>query len=186
MDIDLSLVQQKMIKAKEIIAVDLSSIRSGRATPSLVENITVIAYNGTQKLKIRELGTISAQDTRTLVIIPWDQSVLDDICKGILEANVGVTPVKEGNLVRISIPLLTEERRKEYVKLLKQKIEAGRIMVRQLRHDKMSEIKRNFEEKIATEDEKFKAEENLQKLTDKVILEIELLGKEKEEELLQI
>lgn len=186
MDIRLYEVKQNMKKAVEIVSADFSMIRTGRAMPSLIENIVVTTYGGAQKLRIMELGTISAPDSKTLVVQPWDTSVTADIQKAIMEANIGLNPSVDGNIVRIAFPLLTEERRAEFIKLLKQKIEAGRVMIRQIRHDKMSEIKRSFEEKILTEDDKHKLEEDIQSLTDEYIKEIEELGTKKEEELIQI
>ncbi len=186
MDQQLSEVQEKMRKAVEILRTDLSSIRTGRATPSLIENIIISAYEDSQKLKIMEMGTITASDPRTLIIQPWDQNVALDIVRGILKANIGLTPTIDGAIIRITIPPLTEERRREYVRLLKQKLEAGRVMIRQIRHDKMIEFKRRFENDEITEDERKRLERELQRLTDESIAEIDTLGKEKEEELLQI
>lgn len=186
MDQRLPEVQEKMQKAVEILRADFSSIRTGRATPSLVENIVVSAYGGGQKLKVMEMGTITVPDPRTLIIQPWDQTVVNEIVKGILEANIGLTPVIDGAIIRITFPPLTEERRQEYVKLLKQKLEAGRVMIRQIRHDKMAEIKRMFENDEITEDDRKRLEEELQHLTDKFIAAVEELGGEKKQELLQI
>lgn len=182
----LSEVQEKMGKALEIIRQDLATIRTGRATPALVENVILSVYEGTQKLKIAELATISTSDPRTLVITPFDPSIIEEINKGILEANIGLTPVIEGQLIRITIPPLSEERRQEYIKLAKSKLEAGRIMIRQIRHDFMSDLKRKFEAKEISEDDRRRQEKDLQDLTDKYIAEIDDLGRRKEEELLQV
>src|SRR3972149_4828423 len=130
---DLTDTQSKMQKALEIIRGDLGSIHTGRATPVLVENVVVSVYGGTQKLKIMELGTIATSDSRTLVITPFDPSIIEEMQKGLLEANIGLTPVLEGEIIRISIPSLSEERRQEYIKLAKTKLENGRIMIRQIR-----------------------------------------------------
>lgn len=186
MDFRLIDVQGKMVKAVEIISSDFSSIRTGRATPSLIENIIVTTYGGTQKLRIMELGTITAPDAKTLVVSSWDETVTGDIYKAILEANIGLSPVVDGNIVRISFPPLTEERRKDFIKLLKQKVEAGKVMIRQQRHDMMSELKRDFEKGEMTEDERKHGENELQKLTDEFTAEIEELGTRKEEEILTI
>lgn len=186
MDIRLYDIKQKMKKAVEIVSTDIGSVRTSRPAPSLVENIIINAYGGLQKLRVMELGTIAVQDAKTLIIQPWDSSVLSEIQKGIMEANIGLTPTIDGNLIRISFPPLTEERRDEFVKLLKQKIEAGKVMVRQVRHEKMGDIKRSFEQKQLTEDDRRKLEEDLQKLTDEHIVQIDEIGKKKEEELTQI
>ncbi|MBI5464994.1 ribosome recycling factor [Candidatus Gottesmanbacteria bacterium] len=179
-------VKVKMEKTLEIIHQDLGTIRTGRATPALVENVILSVYEGTQKLKVAELATISTSDPRTLVVTPFDPSIIEEINKGILEANIGLTPSLEGQIIRITIPPLSEERRQEYIKLAKQKLEAGRIMIRQIRHDLMSDLKRKFEAKEISEDDRRRQEHDLQELTDKYIAEIEELGRRKEEELLQI
>ena len=116
----------KMQKALEISKQDLSSIRSGRATPALIENIVVSAYGGTQKLKVMELATINVMDVKTLTITPFDPSTISEIEKGIQDANVGLSPLKEGEYIRICLPPLSEERRLEYLKLAKAKLESGR------------------------------------------------------------
>lgn len=183
---DLSEVRGRMGKALEIIRQDLATIRTGRATPALVENIVLSVYGGTQKLKMAELATISTSDPRTLVITPFDPSIIEEINRGFFEANTGLTPVIDGQIIRITIPPLSEERRQEYIKLAKQKLEAGRIMIRQIRHDLMSDLKRKFESKEISEDDRRGQERDLQELTDKYIAEIDDLGRRKEEELLQV
>jgi len=186
MDQRLSELNSKMQKAIEIIRGDITSIRTGRASPSIVENIVITSYGGSQKLKVMEMGTINVQDSRTLIIQPWDISTINDIYKGIMEENIGLTPVIDSNIIRISFPLLTEERREEFVKMLKQKLEAGKIMIRQVRHDKMSELKRMFEKNEITEDDRKRLEEEIQKMTDEHIGLIDELGQQKEEELMKI
>ncbi|MBI4999353.1 ribosome recycling factor [Candidatus Gottesmanbacteria bacterium] len=183
---DLSETQQKMQKALEIIRGDLATIRTGRATPALVENVVLLVYGGSQKLKMAELATITTLDPKTLIINPFDPSIAQEIERGLLEANLGLTPVLEGEIIRITIPPLSAERRQEYLKLAKQKLETGRIMIRQIRHEVMSDLKRMFEEKQISEDDRRRQEHDLQELTDKYIAEIEELGRRKEEELLQI
>ncbi|MDP3998666.1 MAG: ribosome recycling factor [bacterium] len=175
-----------MQKALEVLRADLATVRTGRATPSLVENIIVSCYGGTQKLRIMELCTVAAQDHQSLVLTPFDPSISEEIRKGILSSSLSLNPVIDGNMIRINIPPLTEERRREMVKLVKKKVEGGRIMIRQIRHEEMSHLKRNFEADEVGEDEKIHQEKNLQELTDKMIAEIETLGEEKEKDLLQI
>jgi ribosome recycling factor len=179
-------VRSKMQQVLELINTDIASIRTGRATPSLVEDIVVPAYGGTQRLKIVELASISAPDTQTLVIDPWDKSIIGDIRKGIMEANVGLNPAIDNQIVRISLPPLTTEDRQKYVKMLGVKLENGKVMIRQIRGDVMKDIKDAFEKKELTEDEKFQEEKKLQELTDKFVGHIEEMGEKKEKELLQI
>jgi ribosome recycling factor len=186
MDDFLNDTRQKMQKVIEALVSDVATLRAGRASPALIENITIDAYGGTQRLKIMEMGTVSVTDPHTLVISPWDVSQVEDIRKGIAAANVGLTPVTDGEVVRINIPPLTEERRKELVKALHQKTEAGRVMIRQVRHELMVEFKKQFEEKILAEDERSRREEELQKTTTKFMTEIDRIGDNKVEELMTV
>jgi len=186
MDQLISETKSKMGKILDVLRTDLSTVRTGRAAPSLVENIVINAYGGTQRLRVMELATIGASDSQTLVITPFDQSIIGEIQKGIAEANVGLNPVIDGQLIRISIPRLSEERRQELIHLMKQKLENGRIMVRQVRHEAMSDIKKQKDQKTISEDEVSRLEKEVQKLTDTLMEDIEGMGKKKEEELLQI
>lgn len=178
--------QQKMQMVLEIIQADLSTIRTGRATPSLVEHIIVNVYGGTQRLKIMELATIGTLDPRTLVITPYDSSIIAEIQKGIMASNVGFTPVIDGQSIRISIPPLSEERRIELIKLMKQKLEVGRIQVRQIRHEAMNVVKKQFTDKEISQDEKTRLEKEIQEATDDIMAAIDGTREGKEEELLQI
>lgn len=183
---DESSVRSKMQGAFDVVSSDIGTIRTGRATPSLVENIVVPAYGGTQRLKILELASITAPDPTQIVISPWDKSIIGDIRKGILEANVGMNPSMDGEVLRIIMPPMTTEDREKYVKLLSAKLENGRVMVRQVRGDEMHEIKKRFEAKEITEDEKFTQEKKLQEITDEFIGKIEETGEKKKQELLQL
>lgn len=182
----LSQTRDHMKKAVGVTQQDLSSIRSGRATPALVETIVIPAYGGAQRLKLMEMATITTMDAKTIVISPYDLSQIADIEKGIFEANTGLTPVVDGEIIRITIPALSEERRLEYLKLAKAKLEAGRIMVRQVRAEAMRDLRRLEEEKAVSEDERKHAEKLVQELTDEMIAEIDSLGERKEAELMQI
>jgi ribosome recycling factor len=179
-------LKQRMQAVLELVINDIASIRTGRAVPSLVEDIQVSVYGGQQRLTIKELATISAPDTQTLTISPWDKSIIGDIRKGMMEANVGMNPSIDGEILRISLPPMTGEERERYIKLLGTKLENGKIMIRQVRGDGMHEIKSGFEKKEITEDEKFQQEKKLQEITDEHINKIEEIGKRKEEELRQI
>ena len=176
----------RMRKALEVLGEDLSTIRTGRASPALVENIQITAYDGTQTLKLREMATITTEGPRTILISPFDPSVLKDIEKGINSANLGFTAAPDNNLLRITIPPLTAERRQEFMKLAGSKIEGGRVMVRQVRHDFMANIKRSFEAKEISEDDRKRLEKEIQVVTDNMMAEIETLRHKKEEELQQV
>lgn len=180
---DQNLVSSKMQKALEVLRGDLSTVRTGRAAPNLLENVSVSVYGGSTKLRIIELGTISAQDSQTLTITPFDPSIIDEIRKGIADSGLGLNPVVDGAIIRISIPPLSQDRREELIHLMHQKLENARVMIRQIRHDGMSEAKK--EENLSEDDEK-RWEKEIQTLTDKFIEEIDALGSKKEEELLQI
>jgi len=179
-------VKQRMRLVLEVLMNDLVTVRTGRATPALIENVVVSVYNGTTKLKIKELATISASDPKTLVITPFDKSILDELQKRILEANIGLTPASDGNVIRIVIPPLSEERRQELIRLMKQKLEGGRIMIRQVRHEGMAEIKKQFNDKNISKDDSTRLEKEVQKVTDDIMASIDAMGEKKEEELLQI
>ena len=177
-------VRSKMQSILDLVASDLSSIRTGRATPALVEGIEVPAYGGAQRMKIVELGSISASDPQTIVIEPWDKSIIGDIRKGILAANVGLNPSIDGEVLRISLPPLTTEDRQNYVKLLSGKLESGRVMVRQVRGEQMKNIKDAFEKKEISEDERYRQEKVLQEFTDEFVGKIDEAGTRKEKEIL--
>lgn len=180
---ELTDVQDKMTKALELLRQDLAGIRAGQATPALVEKVMVEAYE--TKMPLVELATITARSPNELLITPFDQSIIQKIERALAkDRNLGLSPVVDETVIRLTIPPLTEEKRRELVKVLRQKLEAGRIMIRQIRREKMVEIKRQFEAKELNEDEKFLAEEELQKLTDESNQKIEEMGKEKESELL--
>lgn len=185
-DILLSQTRDRMRKALEVTATDLSSIRSGRATPALVEHIVVSVYEGSQRLKLLELATITTMDAKTIVVAPYDPSIVAEIERGLQSANVGITPVVDGDIIRITIPPLSEERRQEYIKLARTKLEAGRIMVRQVRADVMKELKRMELDKQIAEDERKHGEKLVQELTDEMIAEVDAIGEKKEAELVQI
>lgn len=183
---DQASISQKFQKVVDLVTSDISGIRTGRATSAMVENIVCPAYGGTQFLKVIELASITVTDPTMIVISPWDKSIIGDIRKGILEANLGFNPSIDTEVIRISVPPMTTEDREKYVKLLSQKLENGKVMIRQVRGDEMHEIKKKFESKEITEDEKFNDEKMLQELTDKFIGEIESKGEVKRQDLLQI
>ena len=140
-------VKQQMQKVVEVIKVDLGTVRTGRASPALVENVVIHAYGGTQALKVVELAQITTQDSQTIVITPYDSSIIGEIQKGLMEGNIGLTPVIDGQIIRISIPPLTEERRQQLVALVNQKLEGGKVQIRQVRHEAMNEVKKQLNDK---------------------------------------
>ncbi len=183
---DATNIKSRMKATVDAVADEVSRIRVGRATPSIVENIVVPAYGGTQMLRVMELASINIEDTQTIVVRPWDQSVIGEIAKAINNSGLGLNGAIDGEIVRIRIPELTEDRRKEFVKLLGVKIENGKIAIRQVRHDVMADVKKDFESKAIGEDEKFRIEKDAQKITDDAIAEIDAIAKAKEEELMKV
>ena len=186
MDQSINLARAQMAKILEVMKNDLSTVRTGRATPSLVENIVINAYGGSAKMRVVELAHVSVSDAQTLIITPFDPTIIGEINKGIQESNIGFTPNIDGAVIRISIPLLSEERRQELVHLVNQKLEGGKIQARQVRHEAMNDVKKMLENKDISEDDSARLEKEVQKLTDDTILEIDGLGKKKEEELMQV
>ncbi|OGH12479.1 MAG: ribosome recycling factor [Candidatus Levybacteria bacterium RIFCSPHIGHO2_01_FULL_36_15] len=176
----------KMQKAFEVLHHDFATVHIGKANPSLVENILVTAYGEAQKFKLLELATIHVQDPKTIVITPFDQSIIADIQKGIYEANLGLSPAVNANIIRINLPPLTEERRKELVKLVSQKAESGKVMIRQIRHEAMEDIKKRGEGNSISEDDVTRLEKEVQRVTDEFIEKIDTLRHNKEEELMSI
>lgn len=179
-------IRSKMQSTLDVISSDIGSIRTGRATTALVENISCPAYGGTQRLRVMELATITVPDPAQIIINPWDKSIIGDIKKGIIEANLGLMPSVDGEVIRIVIPPMTTEDREKYVKLLSGKLENGKVAIRQIRGDEMHEIKDKFEKKEITEDDKFAFEKKLQEITDEFVGKIDEMGEKKKVELLQI
>lgn len=161
---------------------DIASIRTGRATPSLVEDIMVDSYG--QKMKVKELASITAPEPRTVAIQPWDKGVVEAISNAIRSSDLGLSPVVDGNVIRLNIPSLTEERRKEFIKILKQKTEDTRIKMRKVREDVWAKIQSMEKSGEIREDDKFKGKDDLQKLVDEYNHKTEELEKKKESDLL--
>ncbi len=180
---DESQTRARMQQVLELVRGDVGSIRTGRATPALVEGIIIEAYGGASKLRVVELATISAPDSQTLVITPWDKTVIGEIKKGIDQANIGFNPVISGEVIRINFAPLTLEDRENYVRLLHQKLENGRLAIRQIRQDAKREKKEKHEKKELSEDEMIQQEKRLQEATDQHIAQIDEIGKRKEIEL---
>jgi ribosome recycling factor len=174
-----------MNKVLELLASELVSFKAGRATPAMVEKIMVEVY-GT-KMPLVELATTSIPETDQILITPFDQTIIKEIEKALsMDRGLGLFPVVDGNIIRLKIPSLTEEKRKELIKVLHQKLEAARVMIRQVRAEKMAEIRRAFEAKEVHEDQRRQMGEELQKLTDEMTEKAEEMGKTKEQELMQI
>ncbi|MBI3020725.1 MAG: ribosome recycling factor [Candidatus Omnitrophica bacterium] len=177
-------VEEKMKRAVGVVTREFMEIRGGRATPALVEHVTVDYYGAATPLK--QLAAITAPEPHLLVIQPWDANAVSDIEKAIQKASIGLTPVVDGKLLRLPIPPLTGERREELTKVVHRMAEEGRVNIRTLRRDANESVKKLKAEKQISEDDAFKAQDHIQKLTDKHIEQITALVKAKEQELQSI
>lgn len=175
-------VNTRMGKITDLFINDIASLRTGRATPGLIENVVVVVY-GAQKMKLIELGSISAPDVRSLTFQPWDQGLIREISNGIQAANIGMTPVVDGQLIRMALPMLTQEQREDYVKLLGRKLEGARGMMRDARADFRKKLMDAKNEKTISEDEFKRDETELQKVTDNFVSKLEEISKKKEIEI---
>jgi len=175
---------EHMTKSVEATRGKFGSVRTGRASPALLDRINVDYYGAQTPLK--QLATINAAEAQMLTVQPFDKSSLKAIERGITEANLGLTPSNDGNIIRLVIPQLTEERRKEFVKMVRHIAEEGRIAIRNVRRDVMHDLRELKEEGDVGEDEERRAEAELQKLTNARIGDLDGLLKGKEEEILEV
>ena len=176
--------KERMAKSVESSRGELATVRTGRASPHLLDRIMVDYYGNPTALK--QLANVAASDARLLTVTPFDKSALGAIEKSIQESDVGLTPSNDGNVIRLQIPEMTEERRREMVKVVHGVAEEGRIAIRNVRRDIMSNLRELKKEGEAGEDDERRAEASLQKQTDEAIAEIDSLLKGKEEEILEV
>lgn len=174
----------RMTKSVEATRHELATVRTGRASPHLLDRLNVDYYGA--ETPLRQLAQIAATDARLLTVTPYDKSSISAIEKAILESDLGLTPGNDGNVIRLQIPELTEERRKELVKVVHGVAEEGRVAVRNVRRDVMHDLRELKKEGDAGSDEEHRAEVELQKSTDGAIAEIDALLKGKEEEILEV
>ncbi len=173
-----------MRKTAEGLKKELATLRTGHATPTLVEHIKV-DYAGVL-MPLNQLAGISAPEARLLVIQPWDKTCLRNIEKAILTSDLGLTPLSDGNIIRINIPPLSEERRQELTKVVRKRIEERRVAIRNLRHEAMNELRELEKKKEISQDEEKRLLSQLQKITDGLIATAEQIGLDKEKELTQV
>ena len=175
---------QKMTKSMESLSNNLSKIRTGRAHPSILDTITVEYYG--QEVPLNQVANIKIEDAKTLQLNVWEKNVIKEVEKSIISSDLGLNPAVSGNLIRIPLPPLTEERRKELVKLVKQEGENCKVSVRNIRRDANNKLKQLLKEKSISEDDEKRSEEDIQKLTDSNIKQIDERIIEKEKDLMQI
>lgn len=174
-------IEGSMRKAIEATKRELAELRSGRANPKMVEGIRV-SYYGTPTL-LKEIATIGVPEARMVVISPYDPSAVKEIEKSILQSELGITPMTDGKIIRLVVPPLSEERRDELVKIVKRVVEEGKVSVRTVRRDGKEKIKLLEKGKKISEDDRFKLEDELQKITDNYVKDIDKISEEKEKEL---
>jgi len=174
----------RMEKAMEALQRDLTAVRTGRAAPSLVERVTVEQY-GTE-MPLNQLANIAAPEARMLTITPWDKSSIGAIEKAIRKSELGLNPSNDGSMIRLVIPPLTEDRRKQMVKVVHSKVEDAKIAVRNIRRDAMSQAKEFKDEKMISEDDERRAETQIQELTNKFTAQADQIGKDKERDVMQV
>lgn len=162
------------------------SIRTGKASPSLLESLTVLTYGGTTKLKVQELATVSTTGPSSLLINPFDPSTVQDIEKAILSSPLGLTPRVDGKTIHVTIPALSEDQRLKYQKMVAVKIEESKNTLRVARDDARKHVKQQFEDKEVTEDEKFGAEKEIDKITQEYTTRLEELKEKKDRELMEV
>lgn len=180
----LQYIENKMKASARVFREDLATIRTGHATPALVEHVKV-EYAGVPTV-LNQLAGISAPEAGLLVIQPWDKSSISSIEKAILKAELGLNPSNDGNIIRISVPPLSEERRQELIKVVHKRVEERRITIRSLRHEALNELKKLEKDKEISQDELKRAQDQLQKLTDRFMSNVEQIGKDKEKELTEV
>ena len=183
-DAVLSEVERKMNRAIDALRRELNTLRTGRATPALLENITIEYYGVPTPLK--QIASISAPDARAILVQPWDKQSLREIEKSLMKSEMGFNPSNDGNIITVPIPPLTQERRQELVRLLKRKIEEGKVSVRNVRRDGLETLRKMERDKLISQDENRRSQERLQKATDAHIKTIDEVAVSKEAEIMQV
>ncbi|MGH8263657.1 MAG: ribosome recycling factor [Steroidobacteraceae bacterium] len=175
---------QRMQKCVQTFRGELKKLRTGRASPSLVEHLRVEYYGNS--VPLNQVSNIVAEDARTLAITPWEKSMVQVIEKAIHKSDLGLSPTTAGTVIRIPLPPLTEERRRDLTKVVKHEAENGRVAVRNVRREVMNDLKEMLKEKLLSQDDDRRAQDEVQKLTDKHVAEIDQAAAEKEKELMQV
>jgi len=176
--------EQKMKRSIEALQKELASIRTGRATVGLVEHLRV-EYAGTV-MPLNQVAGVSVSSANQLIIQPWDKNSIDGIVKAIQTSELGLNPASDGRIIRVNVPPLTEERRQDLTRVVRRRIEEGRVSVRNLRREALDELRNDEKNKVISQDEGKRLQGQLQKLTDSFIAETERIGKEKEAEILEV
>ena len=176
--------KQRMESALESLRREFAGVRTGKASPQLLDTIRVEAYGS--KVPLNQVGTVAAPEPRMLTVQPWDRGLMKDIERALRESDLGLNPSNDGQIIRIPIPALTEERRKEYVRLLHKLSEEARVAIRQARKDANEEVKHRQKKEGLSEDDVHREEKEVQKLTDQYIARVEEMLKHKEAEVMEV
>lgn len=176
--------ESRMKKSVESLQTELTKIRTGRAHTSLLDHISVEYYGS--PVPLSQVARINVEDSRTLSVSPWEKDMVKPVEKAIMASDLGLNPSTAGTVIRIPMPPMTEERRRDLVKVVRAEAEGGRVAIRNIRRDANSDFKTLEKEKEISEDEQRRAEENVQKLTDKYVAEIEVVLQAKEKELMEV
>jgi ribosome recycling factor len=181
---DFKEIESKMQKCVEATRNEFVSIRTGRAVPALLDRLVIEAYG--QSVPLKQVAGVSTPDSRTLLISAWDKGLVGSIRKAVEKSDLGLTPNVDGTAIRLAIPPLNEERRKDLAKLVKKKAEDGRVAVRNVRHHAHDELRAQLKSHDITEDDNKRMQESLQRLTDKFVKEIDALAAAKEKEIMEV
>jgi ribosome recycling factor len=177
-------VQHKMDRSVEALKRELANLRTGRATPALLENVTVEYYGAPTPLK--QIASISAPDARAILVQPWDKQALREIERSLMKSEMGFNPSNDGNTITVPIPPLTQERRQDLVRVLKRKVEEGKVSVRNIRRDGVATLRKLERDKAISQDENRRGQDQIQKATDARIKVMDEVGEAKEAEILQV
>jgi ribosome recycling factor len=175
---------ERMAKSVEALTHELAKIRTGRAHPSLLDHITVTYYGS--EMPIRQVANVTAEDARTLAVTPWERSMVQAVEKAIMQSDLGLNPNTAGSVIRVPMPPLTEERRRDLIKVARHEAEQARVAVRNIRRDANGELKDLVKEKLISEDQERRGQELVQKLTDQYVKEVDAVLAEKEQDLMSI
>ncbi|MGE5153302.1 MAG: ribosome recycling factor [Bdellovibrio bacteriovorus] len=175
---------ERMAKSVEALTHELAKIRTGRAHPSLLDHVTVSYYGS--EMPIRQVANVTAEDARTLAVTPWEKGMVQAVEKAIMQSDLGLNPNTAGTVIRVPLPPLTEERRRDLIKVARQEAEQARVAVRNIRRDANGALKELVKEKLISEDDERRGQELVQKLTDQYVKEVDAVLAEKEQDLMSI
>jgi ribosome recycling factor len=175
--------EQRMQRGIEALKEEMRRLRTGRAHAGLLEHVMVEYYGS--HVPVKQTANLSVEDARTIVVTPWEKNMVSAVEKAIINAGLGLNPVTAGQVIRVPLPPMTEERRRDLVKVVRQQAETGRVAVRNVRREALADLKDLLKEKLVTEDEERRGQEEIQKLTDRYVAQIDAQLKEKESEIME-